>query len=148
MVLKAKRAGRVSSEVDPIVTEESFEAGGKRFNVTRAVTLPVWKFEENETKCFRILDKITESARFSDDEIKRAKSDQMPPAKVAHVFDLIGGASYTLIFGAGLYRDLTENYPDDAYVGKAFRVTKLKSRKTKKGYNFNPYSVAEIEESA
>ncbi len=148
MVLRKKAVGTFSEDVFQSSESEEFSVGDKTFKVKRAVTLPAWKFDEGETKVFKILDKIHQSERLSSDEVPgkgKSKETMREPAKISHVRDLIGGSLYTLIYGAGLYRDLTDNYPDDSYVGKSFRVTKLKAKKSSKGFTFFPYSVSEIE---
>jgi hypothetical protein len=148
MALRKQRAPSFSGE-----SSETVSVGEKEFKVKKAITLPIWKWSDGETKVFTILEKIHDSFRLSAEEDslggrdkKRIKGDkEMPPAKIAPVRNLVDGGLYTLIFGAGLFRDITENYKGDSYVSLSFKVTRLKAVKTSKGYNFNPYSISEVE---
>jgi hypothetical protein len=108
----------------------------------KLLTRPVIKWVVDKTRYFKI-----ENAMHIGKTIKPRKGDdpdkQKEPATVCNVIDLENGALAQLIVNAVLKSVLTEEYPNDAYVGKCFAVTK-QSRQP--GKQYDPFNIEEIED--
>jgi hypothetical protein len=107
------------------------------------LTLDVLKFVENEPRYVKItgpiaIGKEQKSSRKGADE--SAKRD---PAHLAPVINLEDGTECQIIVSAVVLSVLTDEYPENAYVGKCFSITK-KNRVP--GKQYFPYAVEEIED--
>lgn len=110
----------------------------------RRVTLPLWKWKNDEERFFTILTpikvgKILKSKSGDADLGKKAEKEK-EPAHLAEVINLETGARCQLIFGKVLATELEEAYPKAGYVDKSFRVTQSKIE----GKDYNGYSITEI----
>jgi hypothetical protein len=113
------------------------------FKRVKNLTLDVLKFVENETRYV----KITGAIHIGKDQ-KAAKGDEdkkREPAHLAHCVNLEDGAECQIIVSAVVLSVLTDEYPNESYVGKCFAITK-KSRQ--QGKQYFPYSVEEVEDPA
>lgn len=100
---------------------------GGGFKIVGAVTVtrPVLKQADGVPFAVRFDGAIFESK--IDAGKKKAGETVMAPAMVAYVTDLQTGEECTLICNAALTSGLTDMYPDDGYVGRAFAcVSKLR----------------------
>jgi hypothetical protein len=109
----------------------------------KLLTRPVIKWQVDKTRYFKI-----ENAMHIGKEIKaRRNADPnekaKEPATICNVIDLENGALAQLIVNAVLKSVLTEEYPNDTYVGKCFAVTK-QSRQP--GKQYDPFNIEEIED--
>jgi hypothetical protein len=116
------------------------------FKKVKNLTLDVLKFVENEPRYVKItgpihLGKEQKKSRKSDDEDKKDRE----PAHLAQCINLEDGAECQIIVSAVVLSVLTDEYPNDGYVGKCFSITK-KSRVA--GKQYFPYGVEEIEDPA
>jgi hypothetical protein len=71
-----------------------------------------------------------------------ADGKKKEPATLCNVIDLKTGEPAQLILNAVVKSVLTEEYPNDTYVGKCFSITK-QARVT--GKQYDPFSIEEIE---
>lgn len=71
---------------------------------------------------------------------KAVEDEDKKPPMIAKVEDFDTGTKHFLIGNTVLLSELTEQYPDGAYVGKAFEITPSKGAK-----DYKTYSIAEIE---
>lgn len=108
---------------------------GLKFKVKEAVTLDVLKFDSGTTIFIRFLEKIRKA------EKQNPKNEEQEEITLAHVQELETGLEYTLVVGAVLEKEIQAKYPDDAYVGKCFRVQKLDVE----GERWKNYRIHEIE---
>jgi hypothetical protein len=110
---------------------------GKRVTM-KAVRLPQSKFEENVPKYLRIISAIVQS------RVREGTDTARKPADVCSCEDLNTGMHVEIIVGTVLKNILDENYPDAAYVGKAFEI--IQGAKTGKqvGKEWRAYSVKEL----
>lgn len=125
---------------------------GPRYDVSkmkavRLVTLPTWKWEDGQTKYFRIESAIREGRAIDKKAAKEAdvkvsgKEQKMAPARIMQVTDLQTGTRCEMVVGEVLESNLVENYKDDSYVSKCFQVTRSKVE----GKRYKNYSLIEID---
>lgn len=95
-----------------------------QFKKLRAVTLPVLKMKKNEERFFLILAAMFEGKKID---------DQKGPATLTRAVDLESGEYGVLICPTVMSKELSENYPNGGYVGKAFSV--VLSNVPEKRYN-------------
>jgi hypothetical protein len=74
--------------------------------------------------------------------IVKAGEQNMEPAKVVNCTNLETGEDVQMIIPSVLNAILTEEYPDDTYVGKGFQI--IKRAKTA-GKRYHTFNVAELE---
>lgn len=88
--------------------------------------------------------KITEASFIGKERVGRdgKKSDKEPPT-VYNVVNLESGEEGQLIGNTVIKSTLEEEYPNNAYVGKCFAITK---QKRKEGKQYDPFSIVEIED--
>jgi len=108
------------------------------FKIARRVTLPLSKWKNEVPKYLRI-----ESPIFEGKEIGQPKEGEVEkkPAWLFNAVDLESGETVQVIAASVLKSTLTEEYPDNGYVGKMFELTQ--HRDTAKKYN--TFSITEIE---
>jgi hypothetical protein len=109
----------------------------------KLLTRPVIKWVVDKTRYFKIenamhIGKDIKPKRNADPDEKKKE-----PATICNVVDLETGALAQLIVNAVLKSVLTEEYPQDTYVGKCFAVTK-QSRQP--GKQYDPFNIEEIED--
>lgn len=111
------------------------------FKRTKRVTLPIIKLTPNEPRYLQIIGAI-----FVGKEIAGQKGDKdgkkREPASLANVVDLETGEEGQIVLNKVLKSTLTEEYPEDGYVGKQFEIVKLAK---KDGKDYHPFSITEIE---
>lgn len=107
------------------------------FRVKKNVTLPVHKLKPGEERYFQFVNAM----HVGKDTGQIMNGKKMEPATIADVIDLQTGELGVLICATVLYKEITEQYPDDDYVGKAFAITMTKVPEKK----YNLYSILEIE---
>lgn len=124
--------------------EELNKAHGKKaapsqpkFKVKRRVTLPLLKMVINQVYSIIFLDKM-----YIGKEIENSKYDE--PATLVNVVDVSTGEEKQMIVYSVLGKLLEEEYPDDAYVGKSFRLTKL-PKAGKDGREYHPFEMVEVD---
>ncbi len=112
-----------------------------------------FKWELNKDYFFRVTGKMyVREAREGEEEVvskakgKGKKGKAMEPPTMLPVFDLVTKRSFELILNAVPEQRLVENYPDDSYVGKCFRMRKGDTKQGK-NYRYSPFDVAEIDPS-
>ncbi len=120
--------------------------------VVKNLSVPAFKIKEQETRFFRI-DSAMRVSDFSDnsqddaDEDKGSKTKKgeprkkRDPATVVDATDLQSGQIGTLICTSVIKSSLLRNYPDESYVGKGFRITRLEKPE---GKMYSKYTVVEI----
>lgn len=109
------------------------------FKVAKLVTLPLSKWKNDVPKFLLFESDIFQGKELS---VNKGKTEEKP-ADLANCIDLMTGEQCQIIVGAVLKSTLEEEYPEGAYVGKAFQITQ--HRDTSKKYN--TYSVAELEKA-
>lgn len=131
---KAKSKGAKEAAATPVTA-----AVGSLFKTVRNVTLPVLPVKIEEPVYITIKDamRVGKAQKAGKDGAK-----QMEPATVCTVVDLTSGEVKTLIVSAVVKSIFTDEYPDDAYVGKSFRLVK---HAKKEGKNYFNFSVDEID---
>jgi hypothetical protein len=111
------------------------------FKRVRNLTLDILKFVELEPRHV----KITGPIHLGKDQ-KAAKGEEdkkREPAHLAPCINLDDGSECQIIVSAVVLSVLSDEYPNEAYVGKCFAITK-KSRVP--GKQYFPYGVEEIED--
>jgi hypothetical protein len=104
----------------------------------KLLTRPVLKYQVDIANYVLI-----ETAMHIGKEMKQKEGDKKKdPATLCNVIDLRTGEPAQLIMNAVVKSVLTEEYPNDSYVGKCFSITK-QARQTGKSYD--PFSLEEIE---
>ena len=105
-----------------------------KFNIKKNLTLPLIKPTIDKPFYVRF-EKAMEISKV------KPKNGEEPPL-VAEVTELESGEVKMMICGAVIHNTLTDEYPDDGYVGRCFMITKHKISGSQK---FNPHSIVEIE---
>jgi hypothetical protein len=123
--------------------------GTTEFEIAKHVTLPQLKLNEaGEPNFIKFESTIAVAKDLQSDKGGRApkpkagetKEDaekrMMAPPDVAEVVNLATGELGMLIVNAVLKSNLTEKYPNDAYVGKMFQIRKFKPEAKKRYFTF------------
>lgn len=107
-----------------------------KFDVVKNVTLPLLKQQDDTTVYIQITGEI-----FTGKEMKGSGDKQkMEPADLMNIVDLETGEEMQMIANAVLKSTLEEEYPEAAYVGKQFAIT----RNSVEGKRYKTYKVQEI----
>lgn len=114
------------------------------FKKVKNLTLDVLKFVVDEPRYVKITGPIHLGK-----EQKKGKGDDegksREPAHLATCVNLDDGAECQIIVSAVVLSVLTDEYPNESYVGKCFEITK---KKRVEGKQYFPYGVQEIEDPA
>lgn len=105
----------------------------------RNLTLDILKFVEQEPRYVKITGAVFLGKEQKDKDPEKKKA----PAHLAHCINLEDGTECQIIVAAVVLSVLTDDYPNDSYVGKCFEIVK-KNRVQGKAYF--PYGVTEIED--
>lgn len=109
------------------------------FKVKKNLTPPVLKLIEGEAAYV----KITAAMYIGRDiKSKNPADKQKEPAHILDCVNLVTGEVCQVIAAAIIQSTLTENYPNDTYVGKGFSITK---QARQPGKQYNKYEVCELE---
>jgi hypothetical protein len=73
-----------------------------------------------------------------------AEGKKKEPATVLNVIDLTTGEEAQIVCATIVKSTLSEEYPNDAYVGKSFELTKMAKEE---GKDYNKYRIVEIEDA-
>jgi hypothetical protein len=111
----------------------------------RLLTRPVLKMPEGTPRYVRI-----EEPMFIGKTVKeKAKGDdnkkEKEPATILNVVDLSTGEQAQIVCNTVLKSVLSEEYPNNAYVGKCFLIEK---QGRAPGKDYNPFHIEEIEDPA
>ncbi len=107
----------------------------------KLLTKPLLKYSVGVAVCVLI-----ETAMHIGKDMKPgADGKKKEPATLCDVIDLKTGEPCQLIMNAVVKSVLSEEYPNDAYVGKCFAITK---QVRVQGKAYDPFSVEEIENPA
>jgi hypothetical protein len=106
------------------------------YKIKRKLVKPLLKLTVGDTVHIKIT-----SAIFEGKPIK-GKEEAKKPAELVNGVDLDTGEEVQMIIPAVVKSVLSEEYPADAYVGKAFAITKGEK---KDGKAYFPYSIDEID---
>lgn len=135
----------MAKEKDPLAPQATAATAPKfdpsAVKVVKAVTLPVFKQQDNVTLYVKILEPI-----FTGKEIKAKDGEKaMEPARIANVMNHETGEVGQLICNKVLESSLAEAYEKNTYVGKSFAITRLAGEKGSSGRKYKSYKVVEIE---
>ncbi len=109
-----------------------------QFEVVKNITLPLFKITE-QPGYYRFDDAIHIGK-----EIAANRAAQKEPPHLARVTNMETGEQGEIILGAVLLKELTENYPNDAYVSKVFLIQKVGVKEGTGGKRYNTYKLAEV----
>jgi hypothetical protein len=115
--------------------ETTTETAVKKFvpKIKNHVTIPLLKFANN----VEVYVKFT-----AETYIGRIVDDKKEPPTMARVVNLETGELNDIILGTVLLSTLSENYPDNGYIGKAFAIKKHAPEGTRA---YSLWDVSEIE---
>ena len=126
------------------VTSETKEAGTFKFTKKRAVTLELLKPQIDKPVYVKFTCPIYQAKETrSEDQIKKDAGQNEPPM-LANIVNLENNKEQQIIIPSVLESELTDAYPEDAYVGLSFELVKFKK---KEGKRYHPFSIIEIEAS-
>lgn len=110
----------------------------------KLLTRPVLKMEQDKTRYIKI-----EAAMFIGKDIKSRDAKEgdkkKEPATILNATNLEDGALVQIVVNAVMKSVLSEEYPNDTYVGKCFAITK---QGRQPGKQYNPFHIEEIEDPA
>ena len=109
------------------------------FKRKKLLTIPVLKFKEGETRYV----KITEAMHVGKPQKAKEGEKAKEPAVLANCINLEDGAICQIIVSAVVKSVLTEEYPNDGYVGKCFAITK---QGRNPGKQYNQFDIEEVED--
>jgi hypothetical protein len=124
--------GIPDAETEIVPPDPHFLVPEGGYTIRKRVTVPVLPFPVGATYVFRIIEAIRTS------EVDDGK---FGAARVCQI-ESPGGEVRVLIAGEVLATSLARAYPDDAYVGGWFQVTKLPPRE---GKRYADYAIVEVE---
>lgn len=109
----------------------------------KLLTRPVLKLPEDVSRYIKV-----EAPMFIGKTIKEKQKEgtdkkQKEPATILNVINLEDGEQAQIVCNAVLKSVLSEEYPNDAYVGKCFSITK---QGRAPGKDYNPFHIEEIED--
>lgn len=109
------------------------------FKRKKLLTVPVLKFKEGETRYV----KITEVMHVGKPQKAKEGEKAKEPATLASCINLEDGAVCQIIVSAVVKSVLSEEYPNDGYVGKCFAITK---QGRNPGKQYNQFDIEEVED--
>lgn len=105
------------------------------------LTVPVLKLVLDEARYV----KFTGVMHLGKEQKEKEGEAKKEPATLANIINLEDGAECQLIISAVVKSVLTDEYPNNSYVGKCFEITK---RGRSPGKQYNAFDVVEIEDPA
>lgn len=93
-------------------------ATAKSYKLVKNLNAGLWKWEDGTEKVFTILSPIRAGRAVANPRNGIAKAPDLITVR-----DVQDGNEKELLVGQVLRSTLTENYPDDSYVGKSFACT-------------------------
>lgn len=129
---------------DNAAVAPAVSAGGLKFDVKRRIVVPTMKVELNKAIFIRF-EQAIEARKKMEDE-KQADGSMKPVEKtieIARVTNLETGEIVEFVAGTVLMSELSQAYPEWAYVNKSFRILK----KDVPGKRYKDYELDEIEVS-
>lgn len=135
---KPAKSTKPTKAAEPVTIDNGMVG---RFTVKRVVTVPTLKLSVGETRILEILESITDGkARVAR---KGEDGNAMKAARVMKARDVETKEVGTVVLNKVLESILTEDYPDEAYVGKLFAITKGQKAE---GKAYFPFTVLEVTE--
>lgn len=125
----AEKAPESTAVTTPAIATPSGIAG---FKIAKRVTMPTLNLKVNEPKILRIDDAFRVST-YKDPDPAKAKEK---PATICTATDMQTGEVALLLVPEVMHKNLTEQYPNDTYVGKIFGLQKLPKRPGKRYFDF------------
>lgn len=126
----------------------AFEAAKRnpRFERTRTITLPQFKFDNARTgpNAHRDSSPLYLAVTCAAYEGKEIPGSTMGPATIANGINLETGEPGLLLLDTVLLSRLEETYPDGEYVGKAFEIVRNAWREPKPGAGYYTFALWEI----
>ena len=120
--------------------------GGLKVRMVKAVSRPTLKQETGESVYFTVTDPIRSETNLEKKIVKIDGADrEIEEEKTIHVVavrNLTDGRDYNYVLNAVTHGELTDNYPDNGYVGRSFAIQK---GAVVAGKRFKAVSVIEIE---
>lgn len=126
--MAAKKAAKKVTSTALTTNTQVSVAAPKGYKVRRQVILPAFLLRIGEPKIF-IVTGAMEKSTYVDPDPKK-KGDK--PMTLLPVGDVETGEHMRLIVPSVIEGNLTENYPDNEYIGKVFSMEKLAKRPGKR----------------
>jgi hypothetical protein len=111
------------------------------FVVKKRLTIPLLKLTEGNTQYV----KITAPMHLGKEQKAKDGEKKKEPAMLANCVNLQDGSECQIILSAVVKSVLEDEYPNSAYVGKCFAITK---QGRAPGKSYNQFDVVEIEDPA
>jgi len=112
-----------------------------KFKVAKRVTMPTINPATNVPYIFKIMDAFRKST-YVKPVVAGEEEKKEKPATICTVTDMETGQIALWLVPEVAYKNITEQYPDDSYVGKIFGCQKLPKRPGKRYFDFE---IAELE---
>jgi hypothetical protein len=142
-VAETEHVNPATGEIQPGVIAPNPNFDPSRFTVKKSVTLPFLKVFDGKPYFWRFLDAVKIGKDISKPMAGAdGKAKKMDPAHIARIFDHELGREMEVIIGAVLKGILDEDYEDDGYVGKTFRIVRF----SPEGKRYKTFEVAELAE--
>ena len=109
--------------------------------IKKHVTMPTLKLMPDVPAYVKITDPIFQG---KSQPAKKGETEKKPPM-IFNVTNLETGEVCQMVAGTVVHREILDNYPKDAYVGKCFMIIKGK-KKGSGDRGYFTYEIAEIEE--
>lgn len=104
------------------MADETQQQVTMQFEIIKHVTLPLMKLGA-EASFLKFIGKIFQAENTGKPR-EGADGNKMAPPELAHVQDLVRNIPAQVIINSVLGSELRKAYPEDAYVGKTFRIAK------------------------
>jgi len=124
--------------------------------LAKILTLPLLKMKEGEPIYVKFTGPIFTGKMIKDDLAQIEKNKALvaagkspeavkAPPEMANVINLPTGELVQIMLGSVLKGIMTDEYPNDSYVGKGFVIELTEKKRGRSGGNYNTYKVAELD---
>jgi hypothetical protein len=115
------------------------------FKRKKSITLSTLKFEVDKPLYVLLAGKLHEGKqRISRSGVVKLDSSGNPrkPPTLVEVIDMTTGEVAQIIAATIINTEISENYPNESYIGLGFSIMK---QKRKEGREYDPYEIAEVD---
>jgi hypothetical protein len=138
----SRRRDPQSTNLPAVTGDKTVNVGGRKFTVTKQVTLPLLKHGDGQIVTIKVTSQIYIGRQLVTPDSKTNPATK--PADLVRVIDLLTGRPMIYIVSAVVKSTFETEYPDNAYVGKSFAIHKLQKVE---GKRYKGFEILEIEDN-
>lgn len=115
---------------------------GPKFQIKKKLTLPTFKFIVDTPLYALFLGPIHRGTQRGQAKLNPQTGEPELPPMLAHIVNMETGEHGQIMIAEIIKTEISENFPNDGYVGHGFAITK---QKRKEGKRYDPYNIDEID---